>query len=71
MEKHLHFISIIAASGESTVFDIELTTEQYELINRISALSMDSADTTEPVLAISKIVDELPTSEMPIIKPRG
>lgn len=72
--KHKHFITIINPSGQPVTVDIELSTKEYELVNRICVLFDDVADASEPVLVISKpvhdlkIIPKLDTNPIPLVK---
>lgn len=55
-EKLKHFITIVAATGESVVVDIELSEEEYELVNVISTLIAAEADSAAPIMVVSKAV---------------
>jgi hypothetical protein len=75
--KNQHYITLIAGS-HTTKVDINLTVEEYELLNRISTLTCAEADVEAPVLFVSKRIptfeDEkeeitLNTSTIPIVKP--
>lgn len=77
--KNKHFITLIASS-RTTKVDIELTVEEYELLNRISTLTCAVADAEEPVLFISKKIPtfeeenmeiKMNTNSIPIIKPKA
>lgn len=76
MTKHMHYITLVA-NNDSTIIDIDLTQEEYELLNRISTLTFDTASSNCPVLVISKPIPSLETekeelsqntSSIPIIK---
>lgn len=78
MTKQTHYITVVS-HGESTIIDIDLSREEYELLNRISALTFDAADVQGPVLVISKPLPSLEeetaevklnTNAIPIVKPR-
>lgn len=56
--KNTHFVTIISpvSTAEPVSVSIDLTKEEYELINRISVLFDATADMTQPILAISRAV---------------
>lgn len=77
MTKQTHFITIVSPNA-NTIVDIDLTQEEYELINRISTLTYAVADETGPIMMVSSrlpsLEDEkeeitLNTTSIPIIKP--
>lgn len=80
-EKNQHFITIVTPKGESVTIDINLSKEEYELVNRITVLFDAKADINQPVLVVSKpvpaptTVSDLnvnpPTDSIPVINPES
>lgn len=56
--KNTHFITIVSPTNnpESVSISIDLSKEEYELINRIGVLFEATADITQPVLTISRAI---------------
>lgn len=59
IDKNKHFITIVTPLEDAVVVDIDLSKEEYELINRISVLFADVADANDPILVISQPIPNL------------
>lgn len=62
-DKNKHFISIVTPLAKAVVVDMDLSREEYELVNRISTLFVDVADANDPILVVSQPIPDLTAAD--------